>query len=101
VRAFGHEAHVAQRAGFLDPGVALLRHALELDNRAVVDQVEEPWKGIAVIEAAPATVADLEEALHLPLERLFVPEPGVLPVQGKANRGFEAAFAHDPSCLES
>ena len=94
VGALGHEAHVAERAGLLDLGVVLLLHAVDLAGRAVVDQVEQPREGIAQVEAAPAAVADVEDPLHLRFERLFVPEPRVLPIQGVAGGGFEAAFAH-------
>jgi hypothetical protein len=47
VGALGHEAHVAERAGLLDFGVLLFRHAIELAGRTVVDQVEQPRKGVA------------------------------------------------------
>src|SRR5262249_12858552 len=94
VGTLGHEAHVAERAGLLDLGVALLRHAVELAGRAVVDHVEQPREGIAEIEAAAAAVTDVEDTLHLLLERGLVPEPGVLPIEGVTGRGFEAAFAH-------
>src|SRR5262249_38068364 len=81
-------------SGFLDVGVRLLRHAVDLAARAVVDQVEQAREGIAEIEAAPAAVADFEDPLHLLLERLLIPEPRALPVQGETGWGFEAAFAH-------
>ena len=100
VGALGHEAHVAERAGFLDLGVVLLLDAIELAGRAVVYQVEQAREGIAEIEAAPAAVTDVEDALHLLLERLLIPEPRVLPVQGMADGGFKAAFAHDGSFLD-
>src|SRR5260370_20320198 len=94
VRTMGHEAHVAKRAGALDFGVILLLHAIDLAGRARVDQIEQAREGIAEIEAAPAAVTDPEDALHLLVERSLVPEPRVLPVQGKAGGRFEAAFAH-------
>src|SRR6266567_1734090 len=94
IGALGHEAHVAERAGLFDLGVVLLLHAVDFAGRAIVDQVEQPREGIAQVEAAPAAMADVKNPLHLRCERLFVPEPGVLPIQGVAGRGFQTAFAH-------
>src|SRR5262249_17514596 len=94
VRALGHEAHVAERAGLFDLAVVRLRHPVEFAGRAIVYQVEQPRKGIAEIEAATAAVTDLEHTLHLLLERLFVPKPGILPIEGEAHGRFETAFTH-------
>ena len=68
--------------------------ALHLTDIGRVDQVEQAREGIAEIEAAPTAVTDVEDALHLLLERLLIPEPRVLPIQRMADGGFEAAFAH-------
>src|SRR6185312_8141917 len=94
IGTLGHEAHVAERAGLLDLGEALLRHAVDLAGRTVVDHVEQPREGIAQIEAAPAAVTYVEDPLHLLLERSLVPEPRVLPIEGMTGRSFETAFTH-------
>src|SRR4029077_12697557 len=89
-----HEAHVAERAGLLDAAVIFLGDTVELAGRTVVDQVEQPREGIAQVEAAQTDVADVEGPLHFLLERLVVPEPGLLPIQGMANGRFQTAFTH-------
>ena len=65
IRALRHEAHVAERAGVGDFLVIGRRHRVELAALRIVDQIEQPRKRVAQIEASPTGVADVEDAVHL------------------------------------
>ena len=77
VRAHGHEAHVAERAGVHDRLEARGVDRIQLARFGFVNQVEQARKGVAEAEAAPAAVADVEDAARFPLQRLAVVEIGV------------------------
>src|SRR5204863_3696652 len=68
-----------------------------------IDQVEQGRERLAQAHAAPATVADVEDALHLLLARGLVVELGGLPRNRMPGRCFEVAFAYRhaglPRCL--
>ena len=68
VWALGHEAHVAQRAGIddlLEIGASATPSTSPIGG---VDQIEQPRKAVAQIEAAPAAVTDVEHPAHLRVE---------------------------------
>jgi hypothetical protein len=88
VRALGHVAHVAQVALVDDLAVVSLGYAVDFERGARVDQVEQRRKSGAEVDAAPAAVADLEDAAELFLDRTFVVERFVLPVERVARRRF-------------
>ena len=92
VRTFGHEAHVAKRAGFGDLGEILGLYAFDVFGRIVVDQLEQTREGIAKIEAAPAAMTDLEDPAHLGLEPGRIVKFLALPCDRMAGRSFQAAF---------
>ena len=84
-----------------DLPVVGLGHAVDLARLAGVDQVEQVREALAQADAAPATVADLEDALHFAEALFFVVEVGALPVDRMARRRFEVAFSGghaSPSC---
>ena len=95
IGALGHEAHVAERAGFDD-----LREIAPTSRRrlrpsgVVVDQIEQAREGIAQIEAAPAAMADVEDAPHLGIELRHVVEIGIF-----ANRSDGGSAL--PGCLRA
>jgi hypothetical protein len=93
VGTFGHVAEVAQVAVLDDLPVVLLLDAVHFQGRRFVDQVEQRREGLAQADAATAAVADVEDALHLVVERSLVVEGRVVPVEGVAGRRFEVAFA--------
>ena len=97
VRAHGHEAHVAERAGVHDRLEARGLDRIQLARFGFVNQVEQARKGVAEAEAAPATVADVEDAARLPLQRLAVVEIGVSPVYGMAEG--RALVGHRDGCV--
>ncbi len=86
IRTLGHETHVTQVTVIHDLPVNLLVHAIELARRRSVDRIEQRGKRIAQAEAAATAVADVEDALQLFLERRFVVERGILPVEGMPGR---------------
>ena len=94
VRTLGHVADVAQIALVDDLAEVGLGDAVDLARLALVDQVEQRRKRIAQADAAPASVADVEDALQLRVGRRLVVELRIAPVDRMAGRCFEAAFAH-------
>ena len=84
IGALGHEAHVAQRAGFDDRLESFALHRVEFAGRRIVDQVEQARERVAQIEAAAAAVADVEDAAQFGVELGFVVEIGIVPRQRMA-----------------
>ena len=108
VRALRHVAHVAEVAVLDDLPVRRSRNTVELAARRIVDRVEQCRKRVAQAEAAPATVADVEHARELRVQRLVLGELGRAPLDRVARRRIEAALAarrfaigHGRSLLES
>jgi hypothetical protein len=94
IRAFGHVAHVAQRAG-IDDRLELFRFdVVNFARLGGVDHVEQAGETVAQIEAAPAAMADVEYPAQLGIQLRLVIEIRILPVDGMADRGFETAFPH-------
>ncbi len=94
VRTFGQEAHVAERAG-VDHGLEIgTVDRIELARFRLVDQVEQTGEAVAQIEAAPASMTDIEHPAQFGVELFLIVEIGVLPGNHVADRGFQAAFAH-------
>jgi len=92
VGTFGHEAHIAKRAGFGDLGEILGLYAFDIFGRIVVDQIEEARKGIAKIEAAATAMTNIEDPAHLRVQFYRIGEVGTVPVDDMARRGAETAF---------
>ena len=92
VRALRHEAHVAQITVVDDFPVDLLVDAVDLARGGLIDRIKQCRKGVAQTEAAAAAVADVEDALELLVERGFVVEIGITPVERMPGGGFETAF---------
>ena len=86
VGALDHEAEVAERATVDDLAEAGAIHQIELAGFGFVDQVEQRREGVAKIEAAPATVTDVEDAAQLRVDLLGVGEVLVSPVDGMPDR---------------
>jgi hypothetical protein len=93
IRAFGQVAQVAQIALVDDFPVVFFVHAIHLECGAFVDQIEQGGKRAAQAHAAAATVANVEDALHLCEAGFFVIELGIEPIERVACGGFQAAFA--------
>ena len=93
IRAFGHEAHVAQIALVDDLPVDRFLDGVEFVRRAFVYRVEQGGKCIAQVEAAPTAMTDVIDTVQLPHQRSFVVELGILPIQWMAQRRFKIAFA--------
>ncbi|MCY1535697.1 hypothetical protein D9M68_711120 [compost metagenome] len=92
VRALGHVAEVAHVALVDHLPVVGLGDAVHLLGRTLVDQIEQGGKGAAQTHAAPATVADVEDAFQLDEALLLVVEVGVLPVQRVPGGRLQVAF---------
>jgi hypothetical protein len=92
VGALGQVAQIAHVALVDHLPVVFLVHAVDLTGRALVDQVKQGGKRAAQAHAAPAAVADVEDALHLLEGGLFVVELGVLPVDRMACGRLQIAF---------
>ena len=60
--ALRHEAHVAQGASVNDGFEIGAIDGIELSRLGLVDQIEEPGKAVAQVEAAPASMTDVENA---------------------------------------
>src|SRR5690606_3738352 len=93
VRTFRHVAHVAQVAVVDDLPVRLARYRIDLARVGLVDRVEQRRERVAQAEAAPAAMADIEDPLHLGIERLVVGELRRAPCERIAHRRVQAAFA--------
>jgi hypothetical protein len=76
-----------------DVPVDPLVHALDFAARRSVDGVEQRRERVAQAEAAPATVADVENALQLFQQERFVAELGIALIERMAGGSFEAPFA--------
>ena len=87
VRAFRHEAEVAQVAVVDHFPVILLVDPVHLHCRRLVDQVEQRRKRVAQADATAAAVAEVEDPLHLLEQGLLVVEVGVFPVQRMSRGG--------------
>ena len=94
VRTLGHVAHVAQITLIDDVLVLLLRHAVDFAGGTVVDQIEQRRKCTAQTDAAATSVADVENAFQLRVERRSLVEVRGFPRKRMPRRRFEAAFAH-------
>ena len=94
IGTFRHETHVAERAGVDDRLEILALHRVEFAALGAVDQVEQPRKTIAEVEAAAAGVTNVEHAPHLGVEIGFVVKVGALPIDRMPRRGVQTAFPH-------
>jgi hypothetical protein len=99
VRTLGHVAQVADVALVDDLPIVLFIDPVDLHRLARIDQVEQRREGAAQIDAAPATVADVENALEFGKALLLVEKVGVFPVERMADRGFEIAFCSHVAVL--
>ena len=97
IRAFGQKAHIAQRARIGDLLVIGRDHAIDLAGFGIIDQIEQPGKRVAQIEAPPAGVADVKNPLHLCFGLRPIGEIGILPRDHVPGRGLQAAFSHQSS----
>jgi hypothetical protein len=67
--------------------------SVHLTGRGLIDRIEQRRKRVAQAEATATAVADVEHALEFLLERGFVIERRIAPIDGMAGGGFEAALA--------
>ncbi len=95
IGALRHEAHVAERAGVHDFLEIRAGDGVEFAALRLVDEVEQPRKGIAQIETAPAGMTDIEHPAHFGVELRLVIEIGAAPIQRMPDRSLETAFSHD------
>ncbi len=93
VRALRHVADVAQVALVDDLRVVLLGHAVHFHRLGTVDEVEQRRERLAQADAPPAAVTDVEDALQFLLERRFVVESGIAPVERVPGGCLQVAFA--------
>jgi hypothetical protein len=84
VGALRHVAKVAEVALVDDLRVIRLLHAVDLHGGRLVHQVEQGREGGAQAYAAPAAMADVEDALELLLGLGRIPELGAFPVERMA-----------------
>ena len=93
VRAFGLVAKITEIALVDDLRVVGLRDAVDFHRRGLVDEIEQRRECVAQADAAPAAVADVEDAVQFLVDRVLVVELGIFPVERVARRGVETAFA--------
>ena len=62
VRAFGHEAHVAECAGVDDGFKIGAIDGVELTTLRAVNQIKQARETVAQVEAPPAAMTDVEDA---------------------------------------
>jgi len=93
VRAFGLVAEVAQVALVDHILVIGLGDTVDFHRLRCVDEVEQCRECVAQADAAPAPVADTEDAFELLVDGGLVVELRVFPVERVARRCVEAAFA--------
>jgi hypothetical protein len=93
VRALRQVAQVAQIALVNDAPEILLGDAVHFAIGGGIDQIEQRRERVAQAHAAPAAVADVEDAFHLLLARCLVVEVWVLPVDRVARGCLQVAFA--------
>ena len=88
-----------------DVPVNFLVYGVEFHAFRLVDCIEQGWKRVAQVEAAPATMADIEDTLEFPLKRVVVIEFVSPPGKRVPRRRLETAFSsiafvtHDPLLL--
>src|SRR6185503_7061731 len=92
VGALDHVAHVAEVALVHDVPELLLCHTLHLPRSGLVHVIEELGEGVAQAHAAPAPMADVEDALHLRDDLGLVEVIRALPLDRMSSGGLEAAF---------
>ena len=68
-------------------------YAVQFLRRRFIHQVEQPGKRVAQREAAAAAVADVEDPLHLLLDRGGIIKFRILPGDRMPGGGVEAAFS--------
>ena len=73
-------AHVAERAGIGHRREISALHIIERSISGAVDQVEQPWEGVAEIAAAAAVMTHAEDAPQFPVKRVGIEKIGGLPV---------------------
>src|SRR5207253_7991614 len=79
---------------------ALPIYAVDFHRRRVVDEIEQRGECVAQADAAPAAVADVENALEFLLEHARVVERGVAPGERMAGRCVQPAQIGRASCRE-
>ena len=72
IGAFGHETHVAERAGIHDRGKPRRIDAVQLAAFRFVDQIELAREAVAQIEAAAAAMADIEHPPQFRIEQCWI-----------------------------
>ena len=94
VRALGHEAHVAQRTR-VDDGLKIRAgDAFDLAGRRRIDQIEEPGKAIAEIEATTAGMTYIEDPSKFGINPIGIVKLLVPPGDRMAGGSFQASFTH-------
>ena len=84
VRALGHVAQVAHEALVHHFPVVLLVHTIDFHGAAFVHQVKQRGERPAQAHTTAATMADVEDALHLVKGGFFVVVVRTFPVNGVA-----------------
>jgi hypothetical protein len=87
IGTFGHEAHVAKRAGIHDWREIRAVDGIELHGFGFVDQVEKFWETVTEIEATPTAMTDVEDAAQLLVQFRFIQEISVVPGERMPDRG--------------
>jgi len=87
---------VAEGAAGDDLAEAGAVHRIELAGLGLVDEIEQRRESVAEIEAAPATVTDIENAAQFRVNLLGIGEVRIPPVDGMPDRRVHSAFAHGP-----
>jgi hypothetical protein len=71
---------------------SLFGNTVQLHGVRFIHRVEQRWKGIAQIEAATTSVADIEYPLQFFKQGRLIVKLGIFPVQRMPLRGFKATF---------
>jgi hypothetical protein len=88
IGALGHEAKVTEIALLHHRGIVRSGNAIGLHGGGVVDEIEKDREGLAKTDATAAVVTNLENPVHLLLQRPGVVKIRGSPVDGVTERGF-------------
>jgi hypothetical protein len=92
IRTFGHEAHIAKIAAVDHFPELVFVDAIQLTGSAFINQIKQARESGAKIDAAAASLTNIENALHFLIQTGFVIKIRIFPVNGMTFRCFETAF---------
>jgi hypothetical protein len=93
IRALGEIAEVTEIALIHYFGVIGDSNAIDFHGVTFIDQVEQGGEGVTQAHTAAAAVANIVDPFQFLVERVFVPEFGVVLIKWVSSRRVETAFS--------